>query len=268
MAITRTPSASLADCELSFVDRAPIDPARARAQHADYCAALRAAGAEVVVLPPLDDLPDAAFVEDTAVVVDEMAVLAVPGVPSRSAETEAIAPVLAAYRPVHRLSTVGGTLEGGDVLRVGRTLYVGRSTRTNEIAVAGLRDLLEPRGYRIVVVPVNGCLHLKTACTQVGRGTVLLNPAWVDGSAFESEGLRILNVDPEEPWAGNTLLVGETLLVPAGNPATLGRLHRIGLRPREVGISEFLKAEAGLTCLAILIPALTSRAGNSTERLP
>lgn len=205
------------------------------------------------MLPPLDALPDAVFVEDTAVVVDGLAVLAAPSVPSRAAESEEIAPTLAAYRLVHRLATPGGTLEGGDVLRLGRTLYVGRSTRTNDVAIEDLRGLLEPRGYRILVVLVHGCLHLKTACTDLGNGMVLLNPAWVDDSAFESDGLRVVAVDPGEPWAGNTLLAGETLLVPAGNPATLRTLRGLGLRTVQVGIGEFQKAEAGLTCLSIVL---------------
>ena len=253
VAITREPSASLADCELSFVHRQPIDLARARAEHAGYRAALGAAGIEVVVLSALDLLPDAVFVEDTAVVVDEIAVLAAPGVSSRAAEAEAIVPTLAVYRPVHRLPTSGGTLEGGDVLRIGRTLYVGRSTRTNDVAIGDLRALLEPLGYRIRGVPVNGCLHLKTACTHLGNGTVLLNPAWVDAAVFESDGHGVVPVDPGEPWAGNTLLAGETLFVAAGNPATLRILHGLGNRPVEVGIGEFQKAEAGLTCLSIVI---------------
>lgn len=253
VAITRQPSASLPECELSFVHRQPIDLTRARSQHTAYCAALHAAGVEVVVLPPLDALPDAVFVEDTAVVVDELAVLAAPGVPSRAAESEGIVSALATYRPVHRLATPGATLEGGDVLRIGRTIYVGRSTRTNEAAIGDLRRLLEPRGYRVRVVPVNGCLHLKTACTHVGSGIVLLNPAWVDGSIFESDGVDIVAVDPGEPWAGNSLLVGRTLLVPAGNPVTHQSLRGLGLRPVEATITEFQKAEAGLTCLSIVI---------------
>lgn len=253
VALTREPSASLAECELSFVDREPIDLPRARTEHAAYCAALRAAGLDVVLLPALDALPDAVFVEDTAVVVDEIAVLAAPGVRSRAAEAEEMVATLAGYRPVHRLATPGGTLEGGDVLRIGRALYVGHSTRTNSVAIGDLRDLLEPLGYRISVVPVDGCLHLKTACAYVGNSTVLANPAWVDGASLESDGLRVVAVDPGEPWAGNTLLVRETLLVPAGSPATLRTLRGLGLRPVEVAIAEFQKAEAGLTCLSIVI---------------
>jgi dimethylargininase len=253
VALTRAPSASLAECELTYVDPGSIDVSVARGQHAAYCEALRTAGAEVVVLPALDTLPDAAFVEDAAVVVDELAVLGAPGVGSRAAEAEAIVAELEKYRPVRRLRAPEATLEGGDVLQVGRTLYVGRSGRTNHAGIDSLRQLLEPLEYAIRALPIEGCLHLKTACTYVGDGIVLLNPAWVDGGLFERDGLGVLPVDPSEPWAANALHVRETLLVPAGNPRTAGRLRRAGLQPVEVAIGEFQKAEAGLTCLSVLV---------------
>jgi dimethylargininase len=253
VALTREPSASMADCELSHIDRRPIDISVARRQHAAYREALREAGADVVVLPALDALPDAAFVEDTAVVLDEIAVVGALGVESRAAETEAIVSELERHRPVRRLTSPGATLEGGDVLRIGRTLYVGRSARTNDVGIESLRGLAEPLGYLVRAVPVEGCLHLKTACTWAGDGSVLLNPAWVDGGVFERDGLRVLAVDPSEPWAANVLLLGQALVVPAGNPATAGRLTRAGLQPVEVAIGEFQKAEAGLTCLSLLV---------------
>jgi dimethylargininase len=253
-ALVREPSASLADCELSYLPRTPIDLSRARAQHAEYCAALRAAGAEVVKLPALDSLPDAAFVEDTAVVVDEVAVLGALGVASRATEPDAIAPVLETHRPVRRLDRAGATLEGGDALRIGRTVYVGRSGRTNEAGTAALRAFLEPFGYRISVVPVQGCLHLKTACGAAGDGIVVFNPSHVNGRLFEDGGLDVVPVVPSEPWAANVLRVADTLLVPARNRATMRRLHGAGLDPVELDIGEFQKAEAGLTCLSLLIP--------------
>jgi dimethylargininase len=253
VAIVREPSASLAECELSYLHRTSIDLDRARAQHAGYCAALRAAGAEVLVLPALDDLPDAAFVEDTAVVVDEVAVLGALGVASRAAEPEMAAPALAAFRPVTRIDVPGATLEGGDVLRVDRTLYVGRSGRTNDAGSRALASLLEPLGYRVRALRVQECLHLKTACTYAGEGVMVLNPAWVDAAAFRRDGLEVLPVAPAEPWAANTLRLGGKLLVPAGNRVTSERLRGAGLRPVEVDIGEFQKAEAGLTCLSLLI---------------
>jgi dimethylargininase len=253
VALVREPSASLAQCELTYVGREPIDISVARAQHTAYCEALRAAGAEVVVLPALDALPDAAFVEDTAVVVDEVAVLGALGVASRVAEGDAIVSALEKYRPVRRLTAPGATLEGGDVLQVGRTLYVGRSRRTNDAGIESLRRLLEPLDYAIRALPLEDCLHLKTACTCVGDGIVLLNPAWLDRHPFERDGLGVLPVDPSEPWAANALRVRETLLVASGNPRTVGRLRRAGLQPVQVAIGEFQKAEAGLSCLSVLV---------------
>ena len=254
VAIVREPSASLAQCELSYVDRTPIDLNQARAPHEDYRAALRAAGAEVRVLPALDHLPDATFVEDTAVVLDEMAVLGALGVGSRAPEAEAIAVALEGYRTVRRLDRAGASLEGGDVLRIGRTVYVGRSGRSNDAGTQGLRLMLEPLGYRLCVVPVEGCLHLKTGCSAAGDGIVVLNPSWVSAETFEQDGLKVVSVAPAEPWAANMLRIEDTLLVAAGNRATTRRLRAAGLDPVEIDISEFQKAEAGLTCLSLLIP--------------
>jgi dimethylargininase len=255
IALVREPSASLADCALSYLDRTPIDLNQARAQHVEYCAALQAAGAEVRVLPALDNLPDSAFVEDTAVVVDEVAILGALGVGSRAAEAMTIVAVLEAYRPVRRIDRADATLEGGDVLRIGRTIYVGRSGRTNEAGIEALRQVLEPLGYRVRAVAVEGCLHLKTGCSSAGDGIVVLNPSWVSGRLFEKDGLSVVPVAPSEPWAANVLRVAGTLLVPAGNAATVGRLRATGLDPVEIDIGEFQKAEAGLTCLSLLVPS-------------
>jgi dimethylargininase len=254
VALVREPSASLAQCELSYVERTSIDVSRARAQHAGYCAALRAAGVEVRVLPAMDHLPDAAFVEDTAVVVDEVAILGSLGVGSRAAEAEAIVGALEAYRPVRRLARAGATLEGGDILRIGRTVYVGRSGRTNDAGAEALRALLEPLGYRLRTVAVDGCLHLKTGCSLAADGIVVVNPSWVSSRQFEQDGLSVVPVSSSEPWAANVLRVAGTLFVPAGYPATLQQLRTVGLDPVEVDIHEFQKAEAGLTCLSLVIP--------------
>lgn len=254
VALVRVPSASLAACELSYLERTAIDLGKARAQHEGYRAALRAAGAEVRVLPALDHLPDAVFLEDTAVVVDEVAVLGSLGAESRAAEPEEVLTALESHRPVRRLGRAGATLEGGDVLRIGRTVYIGRSRRTNVAGIQALRSLLDPFGYRISIVPVEGCLHLKTACTAAGEGVVIFNPSWVDGHPFERTGLEAVPVASSEPWAANVLRVGDTLLVPAGNRATARRLREMGLDPVEIDIGEFQKAEAGLTCLSLLIP--------------
>jgi dimethylargininase len=249
-AITRSPSASLQECELTFLERTPIDFDRACAQHAAYRDALAVAGAQVVLLPALDHLSDAVFVEDTAIVLESMAILSPMGAASRRPESAAMGEVLARYRPVHRL-TAPATLDGGDVMRVGRTLYVGQTARTNAAAIEQLRALIGPAGYRVVGVSVTGCLHLKSAVTALGDDRVLVNPDWVAPETFT--GVTVLTVDPDEPFGANALPVGGVTIVPASAPRTGQRLARAGLVPVAVDVSEFEKAEAAVTCLSILV---------------
>ena len=238
-------------CELSFLEREPIDVTRANAQHAAYRQALVDAGAQIVILPALDALPDAMFVEDTAIVLDELAIIAPMGAPSRQPETAAIADTLKAYRPVHAL-TPPATLDGGDVLHVGRTLYVGQTPRTNRAALDQLRVLLKPFGYEVMGVPVTKCLHFKSGCAAIGD-RVLVNPDWVAPSVFA--GHEIVTVDPTEPWGANVLAIGHTVLIPASAPRTRDRLRAAlaGIDVVAVDVSELQKAEAGVTCMSILI---------------
>jgi dimethylargininase len=249
-AITRIPSLGLADCELSFLERRPIDVLRARVQHEAYRKALRQAGALVVELAPLDDLPDAAFVEDTAIVLDELAIVAPMGAATRRPESESMAAVLAAYRPVHWLRSPA-TLDGGDVLRLDRTLYVGQTPRTNPAAVEQLCALLAPRRYSVVPVPITKCLHLKSACSRLDDGTVLLNPEWIDPDVFS--GVRTLSVAEGEPWGANTVCVGTTIITPASEPRTRASIERRGYHTASVDVSELQKAEAGVTCLSLIL---------------
>lgn len=258
-ALTRCPAPTLADGELTFLDRQPIAIDRAEQQHAAYRAALAAAGLEVVTLPAVAEYPDSVFVEDVAVVLDEAAVLTRPGAASRQGEVDLIAPALSRFRPVVPLAPSPGvptpttpiTLEGGDVLRLGRRLFVGLSSRTNAAGVEALERIVAPLGYAVVPVPVTGCLHLKTGVTALDDATLLANPAWVDLTPFAD--LEILPVPAEEPWAANTLRHGRTLLVSAAFPRTADLLARRGLSPLPLDISELAKAEAGLTCLSLLI---------------
>ena len=201
-------------------------------------------------LPAEADLPDCVFVEDTAVVVDELAVITRPGAVSRRAETAAVAEVLAQRRPLVRIEAPG-TLDGGDVLRVGRRVFVGLTGRTNEDGVAQLRGALAPFGYTVTVVAVEGCLHLKSAVTQVAPDTVLLNRAWVDSSTFAE--LETIDVDPAEPSAANTLMVDGAALVAAAYPRTAARLAKAGLLLVRLDMSELAKAEGALTCCSILL---------------
>jgi dimethylargininase len=247
VALMREVSASLPSCELTYFDRDPIDVARASAQHAEYRRLLANCGTEVRVLPADDGAPDCCFIEDTAVVVDEIAVMAPLGAPSRRRESDEVAKALAAFRPVTRLA-LPATLDGGDVVVIGRHVFVGLSTRTNAAGVEGLAQALEPFGYRVVPTEVRGCLHLKTAMTAVDDETLLANPALVD----PPRGLRTVAVPDDEPSAGNVLRLGDVLCMAAVFPRTTERLRGQGRDVRVVDISELMKAEAGMTCLSLV----------------
>lgn len=253
IAITREVSASFERCELTHLERRPIDVAIARAQHAAYEECLRRAGCEVVRIRKAPDLPDAVFVEDAAVVLDELAVIARPGAPSRRAETADVAEALGRYRTRVTLAAPA-TLDGGDVLRAGRTLYVGRTARTNAEGAAGLRAAVAPYGYRVVEVPVEGCLHLKSAATLAAEHLLLVQSEWVPLSAFDPA-LEPVSVDPAEPHAANVLLVRGTVIAPAAFPRTRERLEARGVRVAAVDVSELSKAEGAVTCCSLLVEA-------------
>jgi dimethylargininase len=248
-AIVRKPSPALARCELTYLDRQRIDFARADDQHAAYVAALRRLGIEVVVLPPAPDLPDAVFVEDTAIVVEECAVITRPGAESRRPEVDSIAVALEPYRPLVRLQAPA-TLDGGDVLRVGRTFFVGRTARTNDEGIGQLTDALGPHGYDVRAVTPTGCLHLKSAVTYVGLETLLVNPAWVDVGLFGR--WQCVPVAPEEPSGANALLAADVVHVAASAPMTRRKLDALGFTTETLDTSEFEKAEAALTCLSLI----------------
>jgi dimethylargininase len=236
-------------CELTYLERRRIDAARAAAQHAGYRAALSACGAAVVTLPAADALPDSVFVEDTAIVLDELAIVTSPGARSRRGEADLIEPEVARLRPVARISPPA-TIEGGDVMRVGRRLFVGLSPRTNSRGVEALSALAKPLGYEVSGVGLRGCLHLKTACTALGEGRILANADWLDAGAFA--GYEVVPVHAAEPWAANTLRVGAALCVGASFPRTAEMLSRRGCDVRAVNVSEFSKAEGGLTCMSLI----------------
>jgi len=252
IALTRPVSPSLAACELTHLAREPIDVSRAAAQHAAYESVLASLHARIARAAAAPELPDAVFVEDTAIVLDEVAVIARPGAPSRRAETDAVAEVLAGFRSLLRLEAPA-TLDGGDVLRVGRELYVGLSSRSNGAAVEQLASLLRPFGYGVRAVPVAGCLHLKSAVTAVGERRLLLNPAWVARESFE--GAEILCVDPSEPGAANALWLNGSVIYPAHFPRTSERLAQSGFEVIPVECSELAKAEGGVTCCSLLFRA-------------
>ena len=251
-ALTHTVSPEIARCELTYLERQPIQLDRARQQHAAYCELLERCGAQVRQVAVNEAYPDACFIEDVAVVVDEVAVITQMGAASRKGETAGIEPVLREYREVVCIQPPA-TIEGGDVLRIGRTIYVGLSSRTNADGVEAFSSVLNPFGYHIVPVRVQASLHLKTACTAVGGDILVANPAWVDLNPFGK--MRIVHVPEGEPWGANLLTVGETLCIPNGFPRTLALIELFASKIATVDISEFRKAEGGLTCLSLIFEA-------------
>jgi dimethylargininase len=247
-AITRGVSQSLGDCELSYLSRERIDVERAVAQHRLYEQKLVQLGVRVHALPAQADLPDCVFVEDPAVVFDECAVMTM-GIESRRRERDGLAPFLSEFRALKRLCEPA-RLEGGDVMRVGRTLYVGESGRTNAAGREQLRKILSPFDYEVRAVKVHGCLHLKTGCSYLGRGVMLANSAWVDAAQFVE--FELLEVPQDEPWAANALVIGETVLLPEGFPQTRALIEQRGFQVETIDVSELMKAEAGLTCMSII----------------
>jgi dimethylargininase len=252
IAVTRPVSPTLAQCELTHLAREPIDVARAGTQHAAYEQLLSALGATVIRVPPAPELPDAVFIEDTAIVLAETAVITRPGAPTRQAEPPAVGAVLSSYRPVLAM-TPPATLDGGDVLLVGRTLYAGRSSRTNQEGIAQLEHLLAAFDYRVVPVEFAGCLHLKSAVSCIADGLLLLNPAWVAEASFPA--LEVLPIDAREPFAANALRVADAVVYPTNFPRTCERLLQRGLEVAPIDCSELAKAEGGVTCCSLVFEA-------------
>jgi len=249
LAVTHAPSPSFNECQLTFLNRQPIAVPLAVQQHQNYCEALREEGLEVITLSVNSHLPDCAFVEDAALVLDEIAIICSPGTPARQGEIGGIVKVLSKFRRLERIP-LPATLEGGDVLRIGRKLYVGRTTRTNALGIAALRQKVAKFGYEVVPVGVRGALHLKTACTALNSDTLLLNPAWIDPTIFK--GFKIIEVAAEESFAANTLPLPPRVFMNAAYPLTIARVEREGIQVLPIDISEFSKAEAGLTCLSLV----------------
>ena len=252
IALTREVSRGMEHCELSYLARSEIDLRLARAQHRAYEEALAALGCQVRRLPELPEQPDSVFVEDTAVVLDEVAVITRPGAESRRPEITAMSAVLKEYRTLVTLAAPA-TLDGGDVLHIGRTLYVGLTARSNAEGAKQLAGAVAPFGYRVITVEPKGCLHLKTAVTLVAPGLLLINPAWVDRRLFED--MDWVAVDPVEPHGANAVLVDQRVIYPKSFPRTRERLLGRGLELLTVDMSETEKAEGGVTCCSLLFQA-------------
>jgi dimethylargininase len=250
LAITREVSPAIGRCELTHLARQPIDPERAGEQHHRYERCLTELGCAVLRLPPAPDLPDSVFVEDVAVVLDEVAILTRPGAASRRPEVASVAAALRAYRPLAAIEAPA-TLDGGDVLVLGKTIFVGLSSRTDARGVEGIRAVASPLGYDVRPVPLSLCLHLKSAVTRISENAVLIHPGWVDQGAFA--GYDRVEIDPSEPFAANALLVGGTVVYPAAFPRTLRRIEARGIPVVTVDVSELAKAEGAVTCCSLLL---------------
>jgi dimethylargininase len=251
VALTRAVSPRLAECELTHLDRRPIDLARARAQHAAYRAALARLGCDVVLLPELPDAPDGVFVEDVAVVLDEVAILTRPGAASRRGEVASVEAALAEFRELERMAAPA-TLDGGDVMVVDRRVFVGATPRSNAAGHEGLRRIVGGHGYALDVVEVQGCLHLLSGATHAGRGAVVVDPRHVSPDAFTRRGLDVVLVDPGERAAANVLPIDGAVLCSASSPRTAERLAERGFEVEPVANDELAKAEGALTCCSIV----------------
>jgi dimethylargininase len=251
-AIIRSVSSALVHCELSFIPRSPMDLAKARAQHHAYEQLLAKLGARVISLPEEPELADSMFVEDPAIVVDEIAVIFPLGTETRRKEAPSLAATLEKFRKLAYVK-LPGTLEGGDVLRVGKKAFVGITARSNPEGIRQLAVILSAYGYDLTAVPVAGCLHLKSAVTYLGRNTLLANRAWFDSRRIE--GFAWLDVDPTEPHSANALAMSDTVIFPASFPKTKALIEARGFRVESLDISELQKAESGLTCSSLVFEA-------------
>jgi dimethylargininase len=251
-AITRAVSPAIVNCQLSFIPRQPIDLEIAREQHRCYERLLEKLGVRVVSLSSEPDLPDSMFVEDPALVLDELAVILPLGTASRRREAASLAEAISKFRKLEHVAPPGN-LEGGDILRIGGKLFVGVTKRSNAEGLRQLAAILAPHHYEVIPVPVTGCLHLKSAVTCLGRRTLLANRAWFDPAPFS--GYDWVDVDPAEPHAANALALGNTIIFPASFARTRARVEAQGFHVTPLDISELQKAESGLTCSSLIFEA-------------
>ena len=252
IAITRQVSPAINQCELTHIARQPVDYERACDQHRQYEDALQSLGIEVASLDAEADLPDSVFVEDVALVLDECAIMLNPGAASRRPEVASVEQALTPYREIFRIQPPA-TVDGGDILQVGKTIYVGLSGRSMVEAIDQMKAILEPRNYQVRGVRVTGCLHLKSAVTQVREDTLLINPEWVTKDDFLS--MRFIEVVPSESYAANAVLVDETIIYPSSFPKTRSKLQAAGIRMVIVEADELAKAEGAVTCCSLIFKA-------------
>ena len=252
VAITRELTDAIGNCELTFLQRSAIDYARAQQQHRDYQSALSSVGCEVVVVPAPSGLADSVFIEDTALALDDIAVMLRPGVASRQPEVAGVADVLRHYRPLKTIEPPG-TIDGGDLLRVGNTIFAGLSTRSNQSGIRQLRDIVADFGMTVTTVETTKCLHLKSAVSEVAPGTLLINTDWISSSAFKD--FELIPVDKEETHAANALRIGNNLIYPSSFPRTMKTLVSRGIDVIPVDLTELQKAEGAVTCCSLIFAA-------------
>lgn len=248
-AITREINTTIGNGELTFSPRVKIDVDLAMQQHEHYQSVLSSLGCTIVVVPTEPGLADSVFIEDTALVLDEIAVLCRPGAESRRPEVPAVAGILQEYRTLASIEPAG-TLDGGDLLVTGKTIYAGLSTRSNLGGIEQLRGIVADHGYSVRTVETTKCLHLKSAVSEVAPGTLLINPDWVDRAAFE--GCELIDIDKYESHAANALRVSSSVIYPSSFPRTLDILQTRGIDVTPVDLSELQKAEGGVTCCSLI----------------
>jgi len=250
LAVTREISPRFNECEITHIERTPIDLEIARTQHTGYVNTLKKLGCQVLELPAEADLPDSVFVEDTAFILSHAAVITRPGADSRKPETESIIRALSPHIELLYIREPA-TLDGGDVLVAGKKIFVGISTRSNQDAIDQLNELLKEDGYTVVGVQLHDCLHLKSAVTRVDDNTLLINTNWVDTDHFED--YELIEVDPSEPYAANCLPIGDSIIYPTAFPKTDAKLKAHGYKTVNVEVDELAKAEGAVTCCSLIL---------------
>ncbi len=248
-AVTREVDSTIGSCALTYSPRVRIDTDLALQQHQHYQSVLSSLGCEIVIVPTEPGLPDSVFIEDTAMVLDEIAVLCRPGVASRLPEVAGVRDVLRQYRTLASIDAPG-TLDGGDLLRVGKIIYAGLSTRSNQSGIEQLRGIVADYGYSVKTVATTKCLHLKSAVSEIAPGSLLINPDWISKSAFGD--CELIDVDKAEAHAANALLVEQSIIYPRSFPRTLDRLVAHGISVIPVDLSELQKAEGAVTCCSLI----------------
>ena len=251
IALTREISPRFDECEITHIERTPIDLDLARAQHRAYTKTLQEVGCKLIELPAEENLPDSVFIEDTAFILPEVAVITRPGADSRKPETESIIRALAPLIDLVRVREPA-TVDGGDVLVLGKRIFVGLSTRSNWQAIDQLNEMLGDYGYSVTGVALHDCLHLKSAVTRVDENTLLINKNLVDAGHFDE--FALIEVDPSEPSAANCLPIGESIIFPTVFPKSRASLEERGYNIAPVEVSELAKAEGAVTCCSLIIP--------------